>query len=63
MSPDPMFIDEKSRDNKIRVLVADSSRIHTHLLADVLKRDPLLEVIPFDSDSGNLVAAVTSFEY
>ena len=60
MSPDPMFIDEKSRDNKIRVLVADSSRIHTHLLADVLKRDPLLEVIPFDSDSGSLVAAVTS---
>ena len=60
MSPDPMFIDAKSRDNKIRVMVADSSRIHTHLLADVLKRDPLLEVIPFDSDSGSLVAAVTS---
>ncbi len=60
MSPDPMFIDAKSRDNKVRVLVADSSRIHTHLLADVLKRDPLLEVIPFDSDSGNLVAAVTA---
>ncbi|MGB7603426.1 MAG: LuxR C-terminal-related transcriptional regulator [Candidatus Sulfotelmatobacter sp.] len=59
MSPDPMFIDGKGRDNKIRVLVADSSRIHTHLLADVLKRDPLLEVIPFDSDSGSLVAAVT----
>ena len=54
-----MPIDPKSRDNKIRVLVADSSRIHTHLLADVLKRDPLLEVIPFDSDSGSLVSAVT----
>ena len=60
MSPDPMFIDAKSRDNKIRVMVADSSRIHTHLLADVLKRDALLEVIAFDSDSGSLAAAVTS---
>ena len=60
MSPDPMYIDEKSRDRKIRVLVADSSRIHTHLLAEVLKRDPQLEVIPFDSDSDSLVAAVTS---
>lgn len=55
-----MFGDPKSRDKQIRVLVADSSRIHTHLLADVLKRDPLLEVIPFDSHSGSLVSAVTS---
>ena len=42
----------------VRVLVADSSRIHTHLLADVLKRDPGLEVVPYDSDSTSLVAAV-----
>ena len=29
---------------KIRVLVADSSRIHTSLLANALKLDPTLEV-------------------
>ncbi len=55
-----------NRDNRapgkstIRVLVADSSRIHTCLLADALKLDPLLEVIPFESDSSELIAAVTS---
>jgi two-component system, NarL family, nitrate/nitrite response regulator NarL len=43
---------------KIRVLVADSSRMHTCLLADALKRDPRLEVIPFESDSSALIAAV-----
>jgi DNA-binding NarL/FixJ family response regulator len=48
------------RTNTIRVLVADSSHIHTHLLADALQRDPLLEAIPFDSDSRGLVAAVTA---
>jgi DNA-binding NarL/FixJ family response regulator len=41
----------------IRVLVADNSRIHTRLLADALVRDPLLEVIPYESDSSGLVAA------
>jgi two-component system nitrate/nitrite response regulator NarL len=50
-NPDP-------RANTIRVLVADSAHIHTHLLADALQRDPLLEAIPFDSDSRSLVAAV-----
>jgi DNA-binding NarL/FixJ family response regulator len=44
------------------VLVADSSRIHTHLLADALKRDPLLEAIPFDSDSRSLVAAMMGLD-
>jgi DNA-binding NarL/FixJ family response regulator len=53
-----MFNEPKSRDNKVRVLVADSSYIHTHLLADVLRRDPLFEVIPFDSASSSLVSAV-----
>ena len=41
----------------IRVLVADSSRIHTQLLADALKRDPQLDVSPFESNSRGLVAA------
>ena len=49
---------QASGEPKTRVLVADSSYIHTRLLADVLKRDSLMEVIPFDSDSRGLVAAV-----
>jgi two-component system, NarL family, nitrate/nitrite response regulator NarL len=52
-----MLSDLEHRRDTIRVLVADSSHIHTHLLADALKRDPLLEAIPFDADSGSLVAA------
>jgi two-component system nitrate/nitrite response regulator NarL len=45
-------------ENTIRVLVADSSRIHTCLLADALKLDSLLEVIPFEAESSGLAAAV-----
>jgi hypothetical protein len=37
--------------DKIRVLVADNTRIHTQLLADALKRDHELDVISADSDS------------
>jgi DNA-binding NarL/FixJ family response regulator len=48
--------------NIIRVLVADSSRIHTQLLADALKRDPELDVFPFDSNSRGLVAAVVGHD-
>jgi DNA-binding NarL/FixJ family response regulator len=55
-------IDLQTRENKIRVLVADTSRIHTHLLADALKSDPLFEVIPFNADSGGLVSAVTGVD-
>lgn len=40
----------------IRVLVADNSRIHTRLLADALTRDPLLQVIAFESETAELVA-------
>ena len=43
----------------IRVLVADNSRIHTRLIADALRRDPLLEVIPFESGSSGLAAAAS----
>jgi len=46
----------------IRVLVADNSRIHTRLLAEALKRDPALEVIPFESDSSGLIAATMAQE-
>jgi two-component system, NarL family, nitrate/nitrite response regulator NarL len=39
----------------IHVLVADSSRIHTELLADVLRRDSELEVVSWDFDASNLI--------
>jgi DNA-binding NarL/FixJ family response regulator len=57
-----MLNDPKTRKTKIRVLVADSSRIHTHLLAEALKRDSHFEVIPFDSESPRLASAVTSLD-
>lgn len=41
----------------IRVLVADSSRIHTQLLSDALRRDSELEIVSWDSDASGLVAA------
>ncbi len=52
----------KTRTTKIRVLVAESSRIHTSLLAEALKLDPQFEVIPFDSESRRLVSAVTGLD-
>jgi two-component system nitrate/nitrite response regulator NarL len=42
----------------VRVLVADSSRIHTQLLSEALKRDPELEVVAWDNDPRGLMAAV-----
>ena len=51
VSPDPVL-----REGKIRVLVADNSRIHTRLLADALRRDDLVEAIPFESESAGLVS-------
>src|SRR3954471_20674412 len=51
-----------STKGKIRVLVADSSRIHTQLLADTLKRDSDFEVIPYYSDSGLLASAAASLD-
>ena len=49
-------------NNKIRVLVADSSRIHTQLLADTLKRDSDFEVVPYYSDSSLLASAAASLD-
>ena len=46
----------------IRVLVAENSRIHSRLLADALKSDPLLEVTPFELESSGLVAAIIAEE-
>ena len=44
-----MLNDPKTRKAQIRVLVADSSRIHTHLLAEALKRAPSLQPAPAGS--------------
>jgi two-component system nitrate/nitrite response regulator NarL len=46
-----------AREERIRVLVADNTRIHTQLLADALKRDPGLDVISADCDSHGLIVA------
>ncbi len=56
-----MHSDHAARaEHTIRVLVADSTLIHTRLLADALKRDPGFDVIPFESDSSSLVAAAAA---
>lgn len=54
--------DAKTRNERVRLLVADSSPIHTHLLAENLKQDFQLEVIPFDSESRGLASAVGGLE-
>ena len=46
---------DQSLKSKVRVLVADNSRIHTRLLADALRRDTSLDVIAFESESAALV--------
>jgi two-component system, NarL family, nitrate/nitrite response regulator NarL len=40
----------------IRILIADSSRIHTRLLAEALTRSGIPDVIPFESNLSELVA-------
>lgn len=47
---------------KVRVLVADSTRIHTELLSDILERDPDLHIISWDYDRSSLVPAVLANE-
>jgi DNA-binding NarL/FixJ family response regulator len=50
----------RAREDRIRVLVADNTRIHTQLLADALTRDRGLDVISADSDSHSLIAAAVA---
>jgi len=45
---------------KVRVLVADNSRIHTQLLSDALQRDSGLDVVHWDCNPASLVPAVLS---
>jgi DNA-binding NarL/FixJ family response regulator len=54
--------DPKSRHNKIRVLVADNSSVHTQLLADALRRERSFEIAAFDSDSRGLASATVNLE-
>ena len=42
-------------EKKIRVLIADNSRIHTQLLAGALERDPGLDVVSWDLDPSTLI--------
>jgi DNA-binding NarL/FixJ family response regulator len=44
-------------ESRVRVLVADNTRIHTQLLADALKQDGGLDVSSSDSDSHGLIAS------
>ena len=55
-----MPLDHSSEVTSIRVLVADTTRIHTQLLSDALRRDRHLEVIGSASPSGGLVDAVAT---
>jgi DNA-binding NarL/FixJ family response regulator len=54
--------DPNAKNIKTRVVVADSSQIHTNLLAEALRRDAAFEVIPFDSDARHLLPAVISLD-
>jgi DNA-binding NarL/FixJ family response regulator len=54
--------DPKSRHNKIRVLVADNSSVHTQLLAGALGHEPSFEITAFDSDSRGLASATANLE-
>src|SRR6202142_1600502 len=60
MSLEKLMDTQLAREDRIRVLVADNTRIHTQLLADALKRDHGLEVVSADSDSQGLIAAVVA---
>ncbi len=51
---------DQSLKSKVRVLVADNSRIHTRLLADALRRDTSLDVTAFESESAALVRAAVN---
>ena len=45
----------RSQEQRIRVLVADGTRIHTELLASALRCNPALEVFSHVSDSAGLI--------
>jgi two-component system nitrate/nitrite response regulator NarL len=60
VSLEKLMDSQGTRDGRIRVLVADNTRIHTQLLADALKRDRGLDVLSTDSDSHGLIATAAA---
>jgi two-component system nitrate/nitrite response regulator NarL len=60
MSLEKLMDTQSARENRIRVLVADNTRIHTQLLADALARDRGLDVSSADSDSTGVIAAAAA---
>src|ERR1039458_2268092 len=52
--------DHNEHARTIRVLVADNSPFHTHLLANTLKRDPDLQVISSELNGASLLATSIS---
>jgi DNA-binding NarL/FixJ family response regulator len=50
MDPEPDW-----EGKKIRILIADGSRINTELLSDALKRDPALDVVSWDWSVSSLI--------
>src|SRR5215472_12218066 len=51
---------QSPENERVRVLVAGNSRMHTQLLSDALKRDPGLHVIGWDWNPSSLVPTVLS---
>jgi len=49
-----------SATDRVRVLIADNSRIHTQLLSDALQRDSDLSVIHWDGNLSNLIPTAAS---
>jgi two-component system nitrate/nitrite response regulator NarL len=48
---------QRSSEDRIQVVVADKSRIHTQLLADALRKDPILNVTALPSDPWQIAGA------
>jgi two-component system nitrate/nitrite response regulator NarL len=51
---------QSSMSTKSRVLVADSSRIHSQLLSEMLGRDSDVEIIPWDFDRTTIVSTAVA---
>jgi two-component system nitrate/nitrite response regulator NarL len=60
MSLEKLMDTHGAREDRVRVLVADNTRIHTQLLADALARDRGLDVSSADSDSSGVIAAAAA---
>src|SRR6202162_6193167 len=59
MQEGPMPSHEGLGSDFVSIVVADSTRIHTQLLADALRHDRGLQVVAAASNSAELLAAIT----